>query len=115
MAGRSRRLYPVEQRVAVAIEANLDYFLRVATRRSLVPELSAGAGEVVSLAGLDGPLDGLGTRVGEHQDLTRVHVLSDDGNETPLVIADLFRSTHRTGIPACASRSLTSAMLYSPK
>src|SRR5215210_3387116 len=67
VAGRTRRLHPVEQRVTVAIEANLDHFLRVATRRSLAPELATGAGVVVSLAGLDGLLDSLAARIGEHQ------------------------------------------------
>src|SRR4051794_34364099 len=43
VAGRSRRLDPVKQRVAVAVQTDLYYVLSVAACLSLAPELSAGA------------------------------------------------------------------------
>src|SRR5215208_7043877 len=115
VAGRPTGHDPVEQRIAVAVEADLDHSLGVAARRPLAPDLIAGAGVVVSLAGLYGLVDRLFARVGEHEDLARLCVLGDHGDETSLVVADAGRGVQRTGIPAAPSLSLTSAILHSPQ
>src|SRR5918998_3040508 len=118
VTGRPRRVHPVEQRVTVAIETYLDHPLGVAARLSLAPELVPGPGVVVGLVRLQRHLHSLPARVGQRQDLARLGVLGDNGDETVLVEADALyriRLAQRTGIPACARCSFTSAMLYSPK
>ncbi len=66
VTGRPAGLYPVEERVTVAIEADLDHPLGVAACRSLAPELAAGARVVVCLAGFRGLFDSFAVSVGEH-------------------------------------------------
>ena len=68
-----------EQRVAVAVQAQRAYALRVAGRRALVPQLVARAAPEVQLAGLAGARERLGVGVGERQDLAGAPVLDDDG------------------------------------
>jgi len=60
VAGRTGGLNEGEHRVAVAVDAQRAHGLRVAARRTLVPELIARATPEVKLAGLAGPLDRAG-------------------------------------------------------
>ncbi len=89
VAGRAGGLDEREQRVAVAVDAQRADLLDVAGRRALVPQLVAGAAPQMQLAGLAGPVDGLGVGVGEHQDLAAGPVLDHDGYQPALVEGDL--------------------------
>jgi hypothetical protein len=80
VAGRAAGLDPVEERVAVAVDPYLDHPLRVPAGGTLAPQLRAGAGVVVGLAGREGLLDGLAVRVGERQNVAGRRVLGDDGS-----------------------------------
>src|SRR5919202_3982634 len=75
MTGRPGWVHPVEQRGAVAVEANFDHPLGITASLTLAPDLTAGAGVVVSLAGPYSLLYSLHGRASEHETLTRSRVL----------------------------------------
>ena len=68
MAGAGALLLdPDPHRVLIAVDAHLDDALHMAGRFTLAPEGATGAAEIPSLAGRDGPLQGLRVHVGNHQ------------------------------------------------
>jgi hypothetical protein len=87
VAGRPARLDPIEERVAIAIEADLDHPLGIAARCTLAPELAAGARVVVCLTNFHSLFNGFAVGVGEHENLAGAGVLSDHGYEAVVVIA----------------------------
>ncbi len=70
-----------EHGVLVAIDADLDDVLLVAGGVALAPEALARARPVDGAAGVDGELQRLGVHPGEHEDVARVGVLRDGGDE----------------------------------
>src|SRR5687768_15269809 len=97
MAGRPARLDPVEERVPVAVQLDLDDPLGVATRRALAPELGARAGIVMGLAAGERLLQSLAVGVGQRKHVARRLILGDDGDEAVLVeLHHVWTRDHRS-------------------
>ena len=120
MADRPRRMRAHEDRVAVAIRAQLDRVQGVAARLAFAPERVAGPAVEVDLAGALGRLDRVAVHPREHEHCAGTRVLDHRGHQAALVEAHLgdvhasARSRGRTGIPAAPSTSFTPPIVSSP-
>src|SRR6478672_276072 len=101
VARRAVRSHAIEERVSVAVVANLLDGHRVPRGGALVPELPAGAAPEPGLAALPRPAQRLVVRVREHQDTVRVRVLDDHGRQRlighPASSSSAFSSGSRSG------------------
>src|SRR6188472_1444377 len=75
VAGRARLLHPIEYRIAVAVEPDLDHPLHVPGGFPLAPGGAAGAAVVVGLPRAEGTRERVPISIGQHQDVTRPALL----------------------------------------
>src|SRR5471030_1525886 len=89
VAGHAGLLDLDQQRVAVAINAEIDQLLDVARRVALAPGTLARARPVADAAGAHRLDDGVPVHPGHHQDLAAAMLLGDGGHESLGVELDL--------------------------
>src|SRR6266851_2471408 len=81
-----------QDRIRVAIDANLAHGLVVARLLALAPEPVARAREVACVPARDGLLERLAIHVGDHQEPPALVVLRDDGHDTAILFEVDFRA-----------------------
>src|ERR1700689_3204954 len=82
VAGGTGLIDQQQQRIAVAIDAQLHQTLHMARAFALAPELLARARPVADAAGLERLLDRFAIHPGQHQHLAAVGLLRPRGDET---------------------------------
>ena len=88
-------LDPEPDGVLVAVGADFLHMLDLAGGFALLPVGLTGAAPVPGFAGLDGPAQGFGVHVADHQDLARGVVGHDGGDQA---VAVELRLQHRAGL-----------------
>lgn len=89
VAGRTCGIHEREQRVLVAIVAQIDQLLRVARLFALVPELVARTRPEPGGLLFEGSADSLFIHPGHHEHLVSVRILYDAGDETGFVVSKI--------------------------
>ena len=98
VAGRAVGIDEHEERVAVAVRADVDEVQPVAARLALGPEAALGAGPERDLLRLEGLFKRLGVHAAEHEHPARAGVLHDGRNQSagllPVERLDVFVGQH---------------------
>src|SRR3954454_1225672 len=97
VAGGGRPLDQSEQRVRIAVPAQLAHALDVARRLPLVPELVPRAAPEPGLAGLARASESLLVHVGNRQDLARVPVLDHTREQAVFAEGDVVQELKLSG------------------
>ena len=94
MTCRAGLLYFYEQRVLVAVVKNFFHALDMARCLPLLPELLARTAPEPGKPAFNGPLQGLGVHISDHQNLAILPVLDNRWDQAFFIILEVVRDLH---------------------